>query len=173
MAPAPSTSAGATTFPMGIATATETSWTPVESVEAPVTSMSAAVRRSRMETATVTATSSTPLAIAEALARRMPMPMAFATTWTSVSANTMPVASAMAPGPSTTAGVPTFLTATATAMEIRWTPSACAEAIARPMWTGMASATSMKGPVAPMRRPATSIPLLSRWTTSRSPITAC
>ena len=46
MAPAPSTNAGATTFPMGIATATETSWTPVESVEAPVT-LSAAVRRSR------------------------------------------------------------------------------------------------------------------------------
>ena len=50
------------------------------------------------------------------------------------------------PGPSTTAAVPTFLTATATAMEIRWTPSACAEAIARPMWMAMASATSMKGP---------------------------
>ena len=159
------------TLQLAIATAMATSSTIVAYAVAPDQFLIVGVLQSQMATVIVMETKPMRLACAVEAARQMLTEMASVTMSMTALALWTHAAFAMVQVPSMTAVATTSPMAIAIAVESKWTPWASVGEIVCQTITTMASVTSMRAPVAPMRRRATLIHWPSLWMTLRRTIT--
>ena len=146
-------------------------WTPVGSATDPARFTTAVVRTSRPVTVIVMATKLTPWASVVDHVLRTRMQTAFCDDVDDCVGSLDACGVCNGPGEIYDCGCADIPAGDCTAAETRWTHWGSAAAIARPMKTATAFATSMKVPaVRGIRRPATSTPSRSPWMWDRSRI---